>query len=149
MNDGEKIARAAMGWLGTPHVNGQRVRKAGVDCGMLLIASLEDAGMIEKGSIKIKPYSNEWALHHSDEWFLGYVKKYCYEVNASDIQPGDFLLYQYGRCISHGAVYVGHNTVCHAVMDQGVILSTMNDVQFLDAKGKSRLKYVFRFGKGG
>ena len=40
MTDGEKIAAAAMPWLGTPHVNQARVKGIGVDCGMLLIGAL-------------------------------------------------------------------------------------------------------------
>lgn len=48
MTDGEKIAKAAESYIGTPHVNGAKVKGAGIDCGMLLIASLEDAGIIKK-----------------------------------------------------------------------------------------------------
>lgn len=132
-----------MGWLGTPHVNGAKIKYKGVDCGMLLIASLEDAGLVKNDSIRVKSYSNEWHLHHSDEWFLHYVEKYCDRVE--EMQVGDFLLYQYGRCISHGGVYVGDNTICHSVVDQGVILSDLNDVMFYDAKGRSRLRGIYRF----
>ena len=84
MTDGENIAAAARTWLGTPHVNQARVKGIGVDCGMLLIGALEDAGLIDKGAIKIAPYSNEWHLHHSEEWFLSYVKKYCIPVTETD-----------------------------------------------------------------
>ena len=143
MTTGEKIAKAAMGWIGTPHVNMARSKGHGVDCGMLLIASLEDVGLVEHGEIYIKPYSNEWALHHSEEWFLHYVQKYCDKV--SDLQVGDFLLYQYGRCISHGGVYVGNGVICHSMIDQGVILTDMNDVMFLDAQKNSRLRGIYRF----
>ena len=48
--EGERVARAAIGWLGTPHVNQAKVKGKGVDCGMLLIASLEDAGLMKKNS---------------------------------------------------------------------------------------------------
>lgn len=44
MITGKEIAKAALPWLGTPHVNQARVRGRGVDCGMLLIAALEDSG---------------------------------------------------------------------------------------------------------
>ena len=62
------------------------------------------------------------------------------------MEAGDFLLYQFGRCISHGGVYVGTGMVCHAVVEQGVILSSVDDVMFLDAKGRSRLRGIYRFG---
>ena len=119
MTDGEKIAEAALSWLGTPHVNGAKSRGHGIDCGMLLLAATEDAGYIAKDAVKVAPYSNEWHLHHSDEWFLHYVQTYCREVKT--MEAGDFLLYQFGRCISHGGVYVGNGMVCHAVVDLSLI----------------------------
>ena len=144
--EGKRVAEAALTWLGTPHVNGARVKGKGVDCGMLLMGSLEDAGLLERNSMEIAPYSNEWHLHHSEEWFLSYVKSKCRKVRKP--RPGDFLLYQYGRCISHGAVYVGDGRVVHAVVRQGVIMSDTNEVQFVDAKGKSRLRGIYRYNGG-
>lgn len=140
---GQKIADAAKEYLGTPHVNQAKVKGKGVDCGMLLIAALEGAGVIEKDSIYIAPYSNEWHLHHSEEWFKRYVEEYCDKVD--DLQVGDFVLYQYGRCISHGAVYVGNNVVCHSLVDQGCVLTDMDDVMFYDRKGKSRVRGYYRY----
>lgn len=146
MKQGEKIVKAAMEWVGTPHVNGQRVKGAGVDCGQLLIAATEDAGLIERDSVEIKPYSGQFQLHHSEEWFLSYVKQYCREIkDPAKIQPGDFLLYQYGRCISHGAIYIGNGAVLHAVINKGVIASDMDEVQFYDSKGRSRLRGIYRY----
>jgi len=140
---GEAIAKAAMSWLGTPHINNAKVKGAGIDCGMLLIAATEDAGYIQRDSVKVRPYSNEWHLHRSDEWFKRYVEEYCDKV--TDLQVGDFLLYQYGRCISHGAVYVGNGNVVHALINQGVVMTGMNETMFLDAQGKSRLRGIYRF----
>lgn len=144
MSDGHKIACAALKWLGTPHVNGAKVKGRGVDCGMLLIAALEDSGTIKPGDIPVAPYSNEWHLHRSEEWFLRYVRKYCRQVDS--MQEGDFLLYQFGRCISHGGVYLGGGKIAHAVVGQGVILSSIDDVMFIDAKGQPRLRGIYRFG---
>lgn len=140
---GEKIAKAALEWLGTPHINNAKVKGIGVDCGMLLIGALEDSDTIKKDSIEIKPYSNEWHLHRSEEWFLRYVEEHCEKV--SDLKVGDFLLYQYGRCISHGAVYVGNNMIVHALVKRGVIMSNMDETMFYDAKGHSRLRGIYRF----
>lgn len=61
------------------------------------------------------------------------------------MERGDFLLYQYGRCVSHGGIYMGNGIVCHARVEQGVILSSVDDVDFLDACGNSRLRGVYRF----
>lgn len=145
MTDGEKIAKAAAAWLGTPHINGAKIKGRGVDCGMLLIGCVEDAELLKKDSVQIESYSNEWHLHHSEEWFLSYVQKYCDEVET--MQPGDFLLYQFGRCISHGAVYVGKGRAIHAYIDRGVVMTDLSDVMFYDAKGRSRLRGIYRFNK--
>lgn len=53
MTDGEKIAKAAAAWLGTPHINGAKVKGRGVDCGMLLIGCVEDAGLLKKTVYKL------------------------------------------------------------------------------------------------
>lgn len=143
MTVGERIAAEAQTWLGTPHVNMAKVKGVGVDCGMLLIGVLEGARIIRPDTISIAPYSNMWHLSHSEEWLLRYVQKYCDEV--TDLQIGDFLLYKYGRCISHAAIYIGQDKVIHALIDQGVIITEMQDVMFYDRRGQPRLKYIYRW----
>ena len=46
MTDGEKIAKAAAEWLGTPHINGAKVKGRGVDCGMLLMGCRLFPGLV-------------------------------------------------------------------------------------------------------
>lgn len=145
---GKKIAAAARSWLGTEHINNARVKGVGVDCGQLLIAALEDSETIRKNEIAVKPYSNEWHMHRSEEWFKFYIEAYCKKISVQDIRPGDFLLYQYGRCCSHAGVYIGDNIICHAVVDQGVILTELDDVMFYDRHGNSRLRGVYRYNGG-
>lgn len=145
---GREIAAAAQTWIGTPHVNNAKVKGVGVDCAMLLVGSLEDAGAMPANSIHVKPYSNEWHLHRSEERMLQQVQAHCREVAAEEMRPGDFLLYQYGRCISHAGVYCGNGVVCHALVEQGVVLTDINDVMFCDARGKSRLRGVYRYDGG-
>ena len=61
------------------------------------------------------------------------------------MKVGDFILFQYGRCISHGAIYIGNNQVVHAYVDMGVIISNLDDVIFYDSKGNSRIRKVYRY----
>ena len=144
MTDGDKIADAAMGWLGTPHINGACVRGVGVDCGHLLAGAVIDAGLIDQSDVNLPDsYPHDWHLHRSDPWFLWYVQKYCDPVE--DMRRGDFLVYQYGRCVSHAGIYIGNNILCHAYVDMGVVLSDVNDVMFFDGSGRSRLRGVYRF----
>ena len=122
------------------------VKGAGVDCSYLLVAALVDSGLMKADRLQIENYSNEWHLHHSEEKYLKYVQQVADEVKeGSPLEIGDFLLYQYGRCISHGAIYIGKGLVIHAFVDYGVIISKLDDVIFYDKKGRSRLRAVYRY----
>ena len=122
------------------------VKGAGVDCSYLLVAALVDSGLMKADRLQIENYSNEWHLHHSEEKYLKYVQQVADEVKeGAPLEIGDFMLYQYGRCISHGAIYIGKGLVIHAFVDYGVIISKLDDVLFYDKKGRSRLRAVYRF----
>lgn len=149
LTTGQKIAKAACEWLGTPYQNNAMVKGRGVDCSYLLVASLVDSGLMKPDRLQIENYSNEWHLHRSEEKYLKYIEQVACEVPLDDMCIGDFLLYQYGRCVSHGAIYIGNNLVIHAFVDYGVILSSIDDVLFFDKKGKSRLRAIYRFKEGG
>lgn len=142
---GLAIAREAMNWLGTPHVDNSMAKGHGVDCAHLMLGVMIDANLIGEGDLRIEHYSNEWHLHRSEDKFLKYMDRIGYEVDIDDMQVGDFILYQYGRCISHGAIYIGDNMVVHAYVDMGVIISSLDDVIFYDGKGNSRIRKVYRF----
>lgn len=55
---GDDVVRTARTWLGTPHVNGAKVKGIGVDCGQLLIGVAEDCGAVQRGKVTPAPYSN-------------------------------------------------------------------------------------------
>lgn len=144
---GQKIANAAIRWLGTPYQNNTMVRGVGVDCAYLLVAAVVESGLMPKDKLNIEDYSNEWHLHHSEEKYLKYVEQVADKVDLENdiLEIGDFLLYQFGRCISHGAIYIGNGLVIHAFVDYGVIFSKLEDVIFNDSRGLSRLRAVYRF----
>ena len=144
---GQKIANAAISWLGTPYQNNAMVRGVGVDCAYLLVAAVVESGLMPKDKLNIEDYSNEWHLHHSEEKYLKYVEQVADKVDLENdiLEIGDFLLYQFGRCISHGAIYIGNGLVIHAFVDYGVIFSKLEDVIFNDSRGRSRLRAVYRF----
>lgn len=146
MTQGQLIANTAMKWVGTPYSNYARVKGRGVDCAQLIIGVLIEAGLLKENDLRVEQYSNEWHLHRSEEKFIKHIEKIAYEVDSPQI--GDFLLYQYGRCVSHGAILVAPDIVAHAFVDQGVILSKLDDVLFYDGKGRHRLRKIYRFGKG-
>lgn len=143
MTTGKDVVIAAMEWVGTPHINGARVKGVGVDCGQFLIAAGEESGALPVGEINPEPYSNAWHLHRSAPFFENLVKQYCDPVEGEP-QAGDYLLYQYGRCVSHGGIYDGDGHVIHAYVNQGVIVTEFDSVMFYDNTGNSRLRGIYR-----
>ena len=39
------------------------------------------------------------------------------------VQPGDFVIYKFDRCFTHGAIVIEWPLIVHAVVGYGVILS--------------------------
>lgn len=144
MTNGEKIAAAAYEWVGTPYQDNAMVKGRGVDCAHLLLGCVLDAGLLNCGEVEIGYYSNEWHLHRSEEKFVNNIEQVAEEVQGEP-EVGDFLLFQYGRCISHGAVYVGNNEVIHSYIMLGVVKSELTDVMFYDNRGQYRLRKIYRF----
>lgn len=138
----EVVIKNAMEWLNTPYHSGARLKGVGVDCGQILIAVFEESGVIDTGSCEPGYYSPEFHLHRSEEKYLGWVQKYCDPV--TDPQAGDIALFKFGRCVSHGGIYIGDNKIIHAYVGMGVITSTLNESIFYDKKGASRLYGFYR-----
>ncbi|MDU5253870.1 MAG: peptidoglycan endopeptidase [Veillonella sp.] len=81
---GQKIANAAISWLGTPYQNNAMVRGVGVDCAYLLVAAVVESGLMPKDKLNIEDYSNEWHLHHSEEKYLKYVEQVADKVDLEN-----------------------------------------------------------------
>ena len=54
LTTGEKIAKAAIAWLGTPYANNSMVKGAGVDCSYLLVAAVVDSGLMKSDRLQIR-----------------------------------------------------------------------------------------------
>jgi len=137
------VVTEARKWLGTPYHSGARIQGVGVDCGQLLIASFEAAGLISPGECSPGVYSPEWHLHRSEEKYLAWVQKYC-DLIDGDPLPGDIAVFQFGRCISHAGIVTKWPLIIQACVDIGVIESNVNEALLLDSKGASRLRGVYR-----
>ena len=143
---GELLVKSALSWLGTPYHSGARIKHVGVDCGQLLIAVYEEAGLLSPGQCDPGYYSPEWHLHRSEEKYLHWVEKFCRRAEPP-YRPGDIALFQFGRCISHGALVVKWPLLIHAYIDEGVIQSCIDEALLCRRNGKSRLKGVYRWAE--
>lgn len=113
----KQVVAEAYTWLRTPYVHQADVKGEGVDCAMLLIRIYSDLGLVPR--FDPRPYSTHWYLHvdmekpaKERELYLAGIERYAHRVH--DPEPGDLLAYRVGRCVSHGAIYVGEGLAIHA-----------------------------------
>lgn len=122
-NEHEERARVvaeARSWIGTPYHNQADIKRAGVDCGMLLVRIFVDCGLVEH--FDPRPYSDDWFLHRSEEKYLGFVFDCAREARFP--QPGDIMVFRYGRCYSHGAIVTNVDPlmIVHASQPARIVL---------------------------
>jgi cell wall-associated NlpC family hydrolase len=134
ISDAERIAKQreqvcviAREWLGTAYHHMGRVKGAGVDCAMFPLEVYRAAGIVD--DIAVPYYPRDWMMHRSDEVYLAIVQRYAREISPAVssqqpvARPGDFVLYHFGRCWSHGAIVLDWPLIIHALTSKGVLLA--------------------------
>lgn len=116
------VVAEARSWIGTPYHLGADVKGAGVDCAMILVRVFCDLGLVPR--FDPRPYSNDWHLHRSDEVYLRLLLERAHEVTRCEAEPGDVVLFRYGRCFSHGGIVTQAEpfTMIHALASARVVL---------------------------
>lgn len=118
------VVAAARAWIGTPyhHAADVKGRLGGVDCAMLLVRVYCDLGLVEP--FDPRPYTRDWMLHRSDERYLGFLLARSHEVSATDVKPGDIILFRVGRCYAHGGIVTKPDplTIVHAFSNAGIVI---------------------------
>jgi len=109
----EDITTEALSWIGTPYHHHGRLKGVGADCAMFPAA-------VYGVEPDIGPYPAQWHLHHDEERYLEAVLRHAVPVEAPG--EGDFVLWKYGRCFSHGGIVIRWPLVVHARLGLGVIL---------------------------
>lgn len=125
-------------WLQTPYHHQGRIKGVGVDCAMLLIEIYHHCGLIP--NIDPRPYPPDWHFNRDEERYLTWVKQYAHPVDVP--QPGDIALFQFGRCVSHGAIVVAWPTIIHAYLREGCVLADATHGQLV-----GRLRGFYRIFK--
>lgn len=119
LHDRQLVVAEAKSWLGTPYHPHGRLKGIGVDCAMLPAAVYHACGLVEH--IDPGNYPVDWHLHRSEERYLSIVLQYAKEVDS--VQPGDLVLYKWGRCFAHGAIVIQWPTIIHAFIREGVVMA--------------------------
>jgi cell wall-associated NlpC family hydrolase len=124
-----KVVEEARSWLGTPYHHMARVKGAGTDCLMMLVAVYHAAGIIP--DIHVPFYPPDWNLHRDAERYYEGLVQYAREISRAP-EPGDVALFKFGRCFAHGAVVVAWPLVIHAWSGAGVIWGDARQPQLAD-----------------
>ncbi|MFA4971856.1 MAG: NlpC/P60 family protein [bacterium] len=119
----DAIRAEALSWLRTPYHPGAAVKGAGVDCARLLVSVFEACGIMENPELPEVPA--DWFLHTGEEVFLQTLPRYAEPVEPP-YQEGDILTYQFGRCVSHSALYIGRGELIHVIKGAGVMVEREN-----------------------
>lgn len=108
------VVAAARSWRRTPYHHASAVKGAGVDCAFLLIEAFSEAGVIER--FTPDPYPPDWHLHRSEELYVQTIERFASEFDwrQHTPQPGDIVVWKYGRTFSHGGIVSEWPNVVHA-----------------------------------
>ena len=129
-------------YIGTPHVNGGRIKGAGLDCSTLPAEFFQELGHTE---FAIEPgYSGDWfCKKNCEEILLPYLQKHCDMVDS--LEPGDVISYRWGRAqYAHFAVYLGDDKVLHCQARNGVEITEISSPYFFDKHGVTRITGYWR-----
>lgn len=134
----QAVCTEAQRWLGTPYHHEAAVLGHGVDCGMLLVRVYNDVGVMAVPDPR--PYAQDWNLHRSQEMYLGWVDMWC--EPTQEPQPGDIVVWRFGRTFSHGGIYVGDGLVLHAWRNVGEV--TLTEMLHPELKSRDHASYTLR-----
>ncbi len=117
-----RVVALARRWVGTPYHPAADVLGAGVDCGMLIVRVFVDTGLVPP--FDPRPYPPDWHLHRSEERYLGFVGDHAGEVPLADAEPGDVIVFRYGRTYAHGGIVTSSDplTLVHAFSPARVVV---------------------------
>jgi len=111
------VVREALSWVGTPYHHQARVKRAGVDCGQILAAVYEAAGLIPH--VDPGDYPSDWHLHREGERYLEVVQMHAREIDGPP-SPGDIAVWRFGCTFSHGAIVIDWPEIVHSYVNVGV-----------------------------
>lgn len=141
----QRVLTEAEEWLRTPYHPMGRIKgvKGGTDCLMLLAEVYERAGIIEH--VEVPYYRPDFMMHRDEERYLEGVLERGREVPGP--QPGDVVLYKWGRVFAHGGIVIAWPQIIHAHFKYGVSLANGLQAQLAyDKQGRPRpLKFVSPF----
>jgi len=140
MNMGKRIAEEAGKWVMEKVPFRHRgTSKFGCDCTGFIIGVMQSLGYLK--DYKLPFYSYDWCVHKDEENILAEIIKYGDEISVKQIRPGDVVLFQFGRAVSHAGIYVSGGIFAHNSSDAQKCSFAM----LHNSLWEQRLRKAFRF----
>jgi len=96
----------------------------GCDCTGMIIGALRNLGYLKK--YKLRKYKYDWNLHSkADNHIEEELMKFAKRVPNSLIEPGDILLFRFGKCKAHVGVFIKDVIMAHCWKDGGKCCYTL------------------------
>jgi cell wall-associated NlpC family hydrolase len=111
-----RLIAEALSWVGTPYRQLGATKGVAVDCSMLLVRAMVDAGVVE--DFDPRPYPPAWFLHRDDERYIDWLATIAVEVETP--KPGDIIALKMGRAFAHSGFIVDAEHLVHAFADEKV-----------------------------
>ena len=119
------LVAGARAWLRTPWHHNACVRGAGVDCAQLVKAVYVGAGVLP--DFDVADYPIDFMLHQNDERLCDAIEG-AGGRRVEAPQPGDVVVWQFGRSFSHAGIVVEWPAVVvHAFRPWGGVVETSAD----------------------
>jgi len=118
----DDVVTEALTWEGTPFHHHARLKGVGVDCAMFLAEVYHAVAPSLVPRIAPAHYPVSWHLHHDEELFVGWVRRYTDEFDGPPL-AGDIVLFKTGRAYGHGAISIDWPDGVHAASADGAVVT--------------------------
>jgi NlpC/P60 family putative phage cell wall peptidase len=109
-----KLIAEARSWIGTPYRQLGAIKGIAVDCSMLLVRCVIDAGIVEP--FDPRPYPPAWFLHQDDERYIDWLGLVAVEISTP--KAGDIVAFKIGRAFAHSGIVTDPTHLVHAFADE-------------------------------
>lgn len=141
-----RVVAIAKTWLSTPYHHQARLKGVGVDCAQIIAAVYHEAGLIP--APVLPDYSSQFHLNNNVQEYLAVILRHAHEIEGPPL-PGDVVLWQFGRVLSHGAIVIAWPQVIHAYVGRAVTFEDAEAAQWLkfvgEGDGRARPRKFFSY----
>jgi len=128
----EKFADEAIKWanMKVPYRH-RGTTTRGCDCTGLIIGIAQSLGKLQ--SYKLRRYKFDWNMHSGAcDIITTELSNVADCVPKSSMQPGDILVFKFGKCNAHAGIFIGNRIFVHSIANFCCQRSLLRQSQWSD-----------------